>query len=100
MAGHVDWDEGAMRTLFHSADGDVAKAITKATVQVEGGAKRRAAVDTGRMRASINHEVRAEGDDIVGRVGTDVDYAIHVELGTRHMAAQPFLRPALDDAKL
>ena len=27
-------------------------------------------------------------------VSTDVEYAIYQELGTRHMAAQPFMRPA------
>ena len=29
-------------------------------------------------------------------VGTDVEYAVHVEFGTSQMAAQPYLRPAAE----
>ena len=59
------------------------------------GARRRAPVDTGRLRDSISSE------DETGRAwyGTDVDYALFQELGTRYQPAQPYLRPALDDAK-
>jgi hypothetical protein len=28
-------------------------------------------------------------------VGADADYAVYVEMGTIHMAAQPYLRPAI-----
>lgn len=52
-------------------------------------ARRAAPVRTGRLRASI----RAEGNR-VNAGGGDVDYAAYVELGTRNMAAQPYLRPA------
>lgn len=53
------------------------------------------AVDTGRLRASITHEVRKESNQIIGLVGTNVEYAPHLEFGTNKMAARPFLRPAL-----
>lgn len=32
-------------------------------------------------------------------VGTNVSYSIHVEYGTSEMAAQPYLRPAAEQAK-
>jgi len=53
------------------------------------------AVDTGRLRASITHEVCKESNQIIGLVGTNVEYAPHLEFGTNKMAARPFLRPAL-----
>jgi len=49
------------------------------------------AVDTGRLRGSITHAV--SGNDVY--IGTNVEYAPYVELGTRKMAARPFLRNAI-----
>lgn len=50
---------------------------------------------TGRLRQSITHDVRRDGSTFIGRVGTNVEYARHLELGTRKMAPRPYLRPAL-----
>jgi len=47
-------------------------------------------VDTGRLRASITHAV--DGD--AAYIGTNVEYAAAVELGTSWQKAQPYLRPA------
>lgn len=44
----------------------------------------------GTLRESITYEV--SGDSAY--IGTNVEYAPYVELGTRKMQAQPFLRPA------
>lgn len=49
------------------------------------------AVDTGRLRGSISHAV---GKD-EAYIGTNVEYAPYVELGTYRMAARPFLRNAI-----
>ena len=49
----------------------------------------------GNLRSSIDFEVGSEDADIF----TPVEYAPHVEYGTSNMAAQPFLRPALDNNK-
>jgi HK97 gp10 family phage protein len=49
---------------------------------VERDAKINAPVDTGRLRASITPEVR-RGNPIEGIVGSNVDYAPYMELGTR-----------------
>jgi len=45
----------------------------------------------GRLLASIAWEVAG----LIGRVGTNVDYGRFLELGTRKMAARPWLRRAL-----
>lgn len=50
-------------------------------------------VDTGRLRGSITYDT----DDTTMYVGTNVEYAPYVELGTVNMDAQPFLRPALEN---
>lgn len=47
-------------------------------------------VDTGRLRNSITHNV--DGNEVY--VGSNVEYAPHVEYGTIKQKAQPFLRPA------
>lgn len=52
---------------------------------------------TGTLEASLrNEEAEQEGDDIVGRWGSTVSYAIFLELGTVHSEADPFIRPAGD----
>lgn len=53
-------------------------------------------IKTGRLRASITHRMGYEDDQVVGEVGTNVEYAAPLEYGTSRMAARPFLGPALD----
>ena len=69
--------------------------MTLVTEFVKGEAKRRSPIDTGNLRGSIDKEVKKEAFEIVGVVGTDVDYAIHQEYGTRHQKGTPFLRQAI-----
>lgn len=88
-------DEAALSRMFSSPSGDVALFLTKKAIKVAGIAKRNCPVDTGRLRASITWELILLAGVITARVGTIVVYAIFVELGTRFMEAQPFLRPAL-----
>lgn len=52
------------------------------------------AVDTGRLRQSIRVQKVGPGHY---RVGTDVQYAIFLEFGTRRIAARPFLRPSVQE---
>ena len=65
--------------------------ISKACLMVERDAKKLCPVDTGRLRSSITHEIQGT----TGRVGTNVEYARAVELGTEKQSPQPYLRPAL-----
>jgi HK97 gp10 family phage protein len=91
------------------------KAVNKvklASEFVEGQAKLLCTVDTGNLRASINHKVRTKGNEVIGKVGTNVEYAPYIEFGTgeqaenglgrkgwKGMKPQPFLRPAIDTNK-
>ena len=83
---------------------------------MEDEAKRLCPVDTGRLQDSIGTVIDDSGKTIIGRMGTDVEYAPYVEFGTGQrgaassgagegpysstwpgMPAQPFMRPALDN---
>lgn len=61
---------------------------------VETHAKVLCPVDTGALRNSIMVD-EATPDRAV--IAPHTDYAEHVEFGTSRMAAQPYLRPALDE---
>ena len=63
----------------------------------EGYAKKLAPVDTGNLRNSITHTV--DDGEPAAYIGTNVEYAPYVCLGTIHMKAQPFLKPAVNDHK-
>lgn len=94
------------------------KALEKACLIVENSAKQYCPVDSGQLRQSIEHEV----EGLTGEVGTNVEYAPYIEIGTgiystqgngrqtpwkyqdakgqwhstKGMKAQPFLKPALE----
>lgn len=57
-------------------------------------ARRMAPVLTGDLRNSIDVLGVSNGVGRVGAGDASVDYAAYVELGTRKMAAQPYLKPA------
>jgi HK97 gp10 family phage protein len=72
------------------------KAVQKAGLDCERYAKQRCPVDTGNLRASLHYENTGLQQCIVG---TNVEYAPFVELGTSRQAAQPYLYPAYEQAK-
>lgn len=90
------FDPAALAELFASEP--VAKELQRRAVKVETAAKRLAPVDTGRLRANITNALGRDGEGLFADIGSDVEYAIYVELGTRHTPAQPYLRPALGAA--
>jgi hypothetical protein len=55
------------------------------------------ATDTGALIASIGSDAAIVGDTIDGYVRAKAPYAIHLELGTRKMAARPFLVPSIEE---
>lgn len=69
----------------------VARALEKVGLVAEGHAKTYCPVDTGRLRNSISHDA----DDTTAYVGTNVEYAADVEMGTSHQKEQPYLEPAI-----
>lgn len=64
--------------------------------QAETYAKQRTPVRTGNLRNSITHLVE-DGDEKAAVIGTNVEYAPYVELGTVKQKPQPYLRPAIED---
>lgn len=69
-----------LEALGTEAEGNAVAEITKL-----------GAVDTGRLRGSISHA----HDDKNAYIGTNVEYAPYVELGTKRMPARPFLKNAV-----
>jgi hypothetical protein len=88
------------------ADG-VGADLVKRAIRVEAAAKRIASnrspsapgqgpgVVTGRLRASITWRIGRDYLSPYVDIGSAVEYAPFLELGTGRMAARPFLRPAL-----
>lgn len=70
----------------------VAAALEAIGLTAERHAKERCPVDTGRLRNSISHAVKEDEQAVY--IGTNVEYAAYVELGTSRMKAQPYLKPA------
>lgn len=67
-------------------------ALEAVGLTAEGYAKLLCPVDTGRLRNSISHAVDESEKAVY--IGTNVEYAPYVEMGTSRTKAQPFLKPA------
>ncbi len=93
---YVEINGAALTELFESPAGEVAKDLQRRALQVDAAAKRLCPVDTGRLHSSITNEIGQDGQGLVATIGTNVEYAPYIELGTSRMAAQPFLLPALE----
>ena len=70
----------------------VERALTRIGLAAEGYAKKECPVDTGNLRNSITNEVRSSEKSVY--IGTNVEYAAYVELGTTRTKAKPYLKPA------
>ena len=84
----------------------IARVVRRNTAELTQKAKERAPVSTektnpggahGQLKRSIIPSVGSGG--LAGKVNATVDYAEYVELGTRFMAAQPYMKPAFDQQK-
>lgn len=84
-----------------AAKGAISRAIAASLEEIgltaEGYAKRKCPVDTGRLRNSITHQVEAGERSGKVYIGTNVEYAGYVELGTFRQKEQPYLKPAAAD---
>ena len=60
----------------------VKECMNKAVLLVHGQAKADAPVDTGNLAGSIHPKVITEGNTIIGKVYTNLNYAPYVEFGT------------------
>jgi hypothetical protein len=129
----VDLNSAAIRELLTSPAGPVAKRLIRDAQIVTKGAKRRCPVSpagsggnrSGHLRSSISWDLTVH--PLQADIGTDVDYGLYVEVGTKPHTirskgpwplrnrrtgkvfgpvahhpgtrAQPYLRPALDDIR-
>lgn len=73
----------------------VEAALEECGLVAEGYAKKKCPVDTGRLRNSISHTTHENA----AYIGTNVEYAPYVELGTSRMKPQPYLKPAVENHK-
>lgn len=77
-------------TVKAAVESALQKALEMVGLQAEGYAKKKCPVDTENLRNSITHT----RDKDSAYIGTNVEYAPYVEMGTSRMKAQPYLRPA------
>lgn len=79
--------------MIRAAYSQVQAALKAVALSAEKYAKHDCPVDTGRLRSSITHAVDAD----TAYIGTNVEYATYVEMGTKYMDARPFLKPAIEN---
>jgi len=72
--------------------GQIEQALIAIGLTAESYAKRDCPVDTGRLRNSITNAVEVGEQSVY--IGSNVEYAAFVELGTSRMKARPYLKPA------
>lgn len=102
-------NEAEYRALI---SGPVVKDLIRRAIRVEAQAKLNAsqpapsvpgsgpAVRTGLLRSSITWRPGLDAQSPYVDVGTAVEYAAFVEIGTSRMGARPYLRPALEAARV
>ena len=85
-----EWNRLAKETMIYG------------TAPIVSRARELAPFDTGRLSASIGAatgegimEVTRVGSEIIGRIGSKVEYAPYQEYGTRFQPGKSYLRPAL-----
>ena len=106
VAGNLIILEDNRQYIAEAMDRALAEALDEIGEMVVQRARELCPVDTGRLRNSITHRLGGGGFDFPGMgasagkevtVGSEVEYAAYVELGTSRTRAQPFLRPAAAD---
>ena len=95
MADGVSVKQDNTGQVVDGIDSAIGAALEEIGLLAENYAAKKCPVDTGNLRGSITYEVDT-GDNAV-YIGTNVEYAPYVELGTSCQKAQPFLRPAASE---
>lgn len=102
----VDWDSGqspedlvAKFDRFERVlEDNLESAMNTVVTKIAADASERAPYETGWLSSNIRGVVMGWANDVLkAMVGTSVYYAEFQERGTRYMAANPYLGPALDD---
>jgi len=104
MSVIVHWQGNKVLKALDTAN---EKLVKRVAVVISRKAKQKCPVKTGTLKRSIRPvvnlakgkaEVVAGGDaGVMPGVGSPVEYAVYVELGTSKQAAQPYLRPAIEE---
>ena len=76
---------------------DVKRVVRHNGAEMQTKAQQNAPVDTGTLKRSIGIEITDSG--MSAEVEPTAEYAPYVELGTRFMDPQPYLKPAFDEQK-
>lgn len=96
MANHVIIKENNVHAAEEALDHALARALEEIGLAAEGFAKKNLtknhSVDTGRLRNSVTHAINMDEQAVY--IGTNVEYAPYVELGTSRSKAKPYLVPA------
>ena len=95
VQGVLEVREDNRQAIANAIGKALMRGLEKVGLVAEGYAKRLCPVDTGRLRNSITHQISDSEKAVY--IGTNVEYAPHVELGTYKASAQPFLTPAAQD---
>lgn len=90
--------ENNTKVIEESIHSAIMAGLEEIGLVAEGYAKRLCPVDTGRLRNSITHAI-FDGEEPYVIIGSNVEYAKNVELGTSTQKAQPYLKPAAQDHK-
>ena len=83
----------AMIAIGMAAESNAKQEITKSVYDTP--ESKSGYVRTGRLRNSITYGVDTAEPAVY--IGSNVEYAPYVELGTSKMAARPFLKPAVEN---
>ncbi len=87
--GHLS---ATLRRLRADRSAAVADAVSAGARDVHDAAVRNLPRRSGRLARRVTVETTPDG--LAATVGTELDYGTFLELGTRRMAARPWLRPA------
>ena len=82
-----------LNALLRSPSGPVAAEVVRRSNRVLNKARRLCPVDEGRLRSSLAYEIRQDKGDIVGRVGTNLDYGLFIHEGTGIYAGKGPITP-------
>lgn len=100
-AGILEIRENNAEQIAKAIKTAIAAALEEVGLAAEGFAKKKLtenhSVDTGRLRNSVTHIIDM-GEEAV-YIGTNVEYAPYVELGTSRSKAKPYLVPAAQEHK-
>ena len=85
--------KNVVRALSKPGGGDIYQKYNPRRMHRASAPGKPPATDTGRLRNSIEWDVLGP---LTATVGSNVVYSVHLEYGTRRMAARPFFRPAVE----